>query len=69
MPLQANYGQNDAAKVSAIKAVYAELGLEQVFKDYEQESYNELSALIQGQSALPQALFMDMLKKIYKRSK
>lgn len=67
--IERNYGQNDPVKVAAVKAVYAELGLEAVFLEYEQRSYEELSALIQGQTALPQALFMEMLKKIYKRSK
>lgn len=66
---QANYGQNDPAKVAAIKAVYAELKLEQVYQEYEQKSYEELSALIRGQELLPQALFGDMLAKIYKRVK
>jgi farnesyl diphosphate synthase len=66
---QENYGQNDPAKVSAIKAVYADLGLEEVYKAYEASSYAELSALITGQTLLPQALFMDMLTKIYKRVK
>jgi hypothetical protein len=60
---QANYGQNDPAKVAAIKAVYADLKLEEQYQAYEQTSYEELSALIQGQELLPQALFMDMLTK------
>ncbi len=55
--------------MSAIKAVYADLGLEEVYKAYEASSYAELSALITGQTLLPQALFMDMLTKIYKRVK
>jgi farnesyl diphosphate synthase len=66
---QLNYGQNDPAKVAAIKAVYAELELEEVYKAYEASSYEELSALITGQTLLPQALFMDMLTKIHKRVK
>ena len=36
--LEENYAQKDDAKVAKVKAVYAELGLEQVFKDYEEES-------------------------------
>ena len=68
-PAQLNYGQNDPAKVAAIKAVYAELQLEAVYQEYERTSYGELVALIEGQDLLPQALFMDMLKKIYKRVK
>jgi farnesyl diphosphate synthase len=66
---QLNYGQNDPAKVAAIKAVYAELELEKQYQEYEQRSYTELTALIHDQDLLPKALFGDMLKKIYKRVK
>ena len=61
--IEVNYGQADPAKVATIKALYAELQLEAVFKDYEQQSYSELSALITEQSVLPSALFMEMLLK------
>ena len=67
--IEANYGQADAAKVATIKALYAELQLERAFQEYEEQSYGELSQLIRDQSALPHALFGDMLAKIYKRSK
>ena len=66
---QLNYGQNDPAKVAAIKAVYAELKLEAVYHEYESKSYEELTALINSQDLLPKALFGDMLAKIYKRQK
>ena len=65
--MQLNYGQNDPAKVAAIKAVYAELKLEAVYHEYESKSYEELTTLINGQDLLPKALFGDMLAKIYKR--
>jgi len=65
----ANYGQNEPAKVAAIKALYAELGLEAAFLAYEQQSYEELRALIMEQTVLPTALFMEMLLKIYRRQK
>jgi farnesyl diphosphate synthase len=68
-PAQLNYGQNDPAKVATIKAVYAELKLEEVYHEYEAKSYDELSALINGQDLLPKALFGDMLAKIHKRVK
>ena len=55
--------------MATIKAVFAELQLEKLFKEYEQQSYEELSQLIREQSVLPTALFMDMLAKIYKREK
>jgi hypothetical protein len=61
--LQLNYGQADPAKVTIIKALYAELQLQAAFKAYEQQSYVELSELIEEQSVLPSALFMEMLQK------
>lgn len=40
-----------------------------VYKAYEEKSYGELKALIEGQSAIPEKLFSEMLAKIYKRQK
>lgn len=37
--LEENYAQKDDTKVAKVKAVYKELNLEQVYKDYEEESY------------------------------
>ena len=34
--LKANYGKHDEAAVGTVKALYASLGLEDVFKAYEQ---------------------------------
>ncbi|PSC75133.1 farnesyl diphosphate synthase [Micractinium conductrix] len=67
--IEDNYGQDDKGKVQAVKAVYRELQLEAVFKQYEQESYNKLVQTIKGQDLLPQAVFTMLLKKIYKRQK
>ena len=67
--LQKNYGKDDDSAVAAVKAVYKELDLESVFLQYEQESYNQLMAAIEGQGHLPQAVFTLFLKKIYKRTK
>lgn len=49
--------------------MYRDLEVEQVFKQYEQESYDRLQQVINGQSSLPPALFTSLLAKIYKRSK
>jgi len=55
--------------VARIKTLYRELGLEQVFQKYEQESFQQLTAIIEGQSQLPEGVFGLLLMKIYKRSK
>ena len=40
-----------------------------MFKQYEQESHERLSALISQQKFLPEEVFTALLKKIYKRQK
>jgi farnesyl diphosphate synthase len=70
--LKANYGRHDAAAVAAVKALYAELGLEEVFRAYEAASYEQLTAAIKATCAhsdVPEAVFLALLHKIYKRNK
>lgn len=67
--IEKNYGKSDAESVAAVKAVYRELDLEKVFKDYEQRSYDTLLETIKGQSLLPEGVFLSLLQKIYKRKK
>jgi farnesyl diphosphate synthase len=68
-PLQEHYGKDNEASIQAIKAVYRELDLEQVFKDYEQASHEKLSGEISQQDKLAPEVFNALLKKIYKRQK
>lgn len=67
--IRENYGKEDEAAVERVKELYRDLKLEQVFQDYEQESFQQLTTTIQGQSQLPEGVFGLLLKKIYKRSK
>lgn len=64
-----NYGQDDSEKIAAVKALYAELGLERVFQEYEERSYKEIKALISQVDQIPSEVFEFLLRKIYKRSK
>lgn len=66
---QENYGKDEEAAVGRIKELYRQLELERIFQQYEQESFDQLTATIQGQSRLPEGVFSLLLKKIYKRSK
>lgn len=66
---QANYGKAEPAAVASVKGVYGALGLEALFRAYEQESYDHLVATIDGQADLPAEVFTMLLKKIYKRQK
>ena len=67
-PLQANYGSHDPACVQRVKDLYRELNLEQVFREYEEKSYQRIVGLIDtGTGSLPRGLFLEFLNKIYKR--
>lgn len=55
--------------MAAIKQIYADLKVEERFKEYEAQSYKELSAAIEEQALLPKAVFTSLLSKIYKRQK
>ncbi|ODM99800.1 Farnesyl pyrophosphate synthase [Orchesella cincta] len=64
-----NYGQHDKEKISAVKKLYNELGLEDIYHSYEEQTYNLICTHIeQMNNELPKGLFYDMLHKIYKRS-
>lgn len=55
--------------MAAIKDIYNQLGMEQRFFDYEQESHDRLTQQISDQKALPAGVFTLLLDKIYKRKK
>ena len=55
--------------MAKVKALYEELGLEQVFKDYEESSYKEICEEIEKVTLMPKDVFLFLLKKIYKREK
>lgn len=67
--VQEHYGRDGEESIQKIKDVYVELDLERVFKEYEQTSYEKLSAEISAQKELPAEVFTALLKKIYKRQK
>ena len=67
--MQEHYGKDNEVSIAAIKGVFRELNLESTFKHYEQQSYEQLSALISQQKLLPEQVFTALLQKIYKRQK
>lgn len=67
--LKENYGRNDPAKVDKVKQIYKELDLEKVYRDYEQSSFAEIQHMIDDVTAVPQAIFRDFAKRIFKRQK
>ena len=49
--------------------MYKDIGLEQLYKDYEQKSYDDIMNLKHTVKETPWAVFETFLKKIYKRQK
>ena len=67
---QENYGKKDETATQKVKALYKELKLRETFSSYEEESYQKIQKLISEKSGcLPESLFLDFAKKIYKRNK
>lgn len=70
--LEENYGRKDAEKEKKVKALYDEMKIEQVYKEYEEKRVGELRELIakvDESSGLKKEVFETFLGKIYKRSK
>ncbi|KAL8184425.1 UNVERIFIED_CONTAM: hypothetical protein K2H54_016651 [Gekko kuhli] len=65
-----NYGQKDLEKVAHVKQLYEDLGLPAIYQEYEESSYQRLSALISQHAVrLPAQIFFGLAQKIYKREK
>ncbi|ODM87726.1 Farnesyl pyrophosphate synthase [Orchesella cincta] len=57
-----NYGQYETEKISAVKNLYNELKLEDVYHKYEEQAYNQICTQIQQLSdGLPKGVFFRML--------
>jgi len=68
--LDANYGKTDPSCVAEVKAVYRDLGIQDVFLEYERTSYKELISSIEAQeNESLQLVLKSFLGKIYKRQK
>lgn len=70
--LEENYGHKNKAKEMAVKKLYDEMELEQVYKDYEEKRVTEIRemiATVDESEGLKKTVFESFLGKIYKRSK
>lgn len=68
--LDANYGRDSKECEAAVKALYRDLQLEQIFFQYEDESYAQIESLLDENSGmLPKDVFFPILKKIHRREK
>lgn len=64
-----HYGKSDPAGVAKVKQLYKDLELEAKFQAYEAESYKKITEMLQKATLVPQAVFSELLAKIYKRQK
>lgn len=70
--LDANYGRKDKECEKKVKDVYAEMKLDEVYKQYEEETVGKIKQLIADvdeSEGLKKEVFEEFLRKIYKRSK
>lgn len=70
--LEANYGRKDKENEAQVKTVYAELKLDEVYRDFEEKSVRdirEMIAKVDESEGLKKEVFESFLAKIYQRSK
>jgi farnesyl diphosphate synthase len=70
--LDDNYGRKDSTKEAAVKKLYDELNLKQIYKEYEEQRVGEIKKMIaevDESEGLKKEVFESFLSKIYKRSK
>lgn len=69
--LSANYGVDDEECVQKVKEIYRELGIEALYKEHEEQLYNELMSLIHqicAETKLPDSIFKFQVDYLYKRN-
>lgn len=70
--LEENYGHKDSTKEAAVKKLYDEMKLEQLYKDFEEKRVEEIKNMIKEvdeSGGLKASVLEAFLAKIYKRSK
>ena len=66
--LQAKYGRSDEGCVEKVKEVYESLNLRHLYSEYEDQSYQTISKLIDEHNhILPVHVFLEMRDTIYTR--
>ena len=64
-----NYGRHSDSNVRKVKDLYNQIGMEDIFKRYEEKSYKDIRKLLDEVKELPTEVFEFLLRKIYKRAK
>jgi len=65
--LEKHYGRDDPKDVAIVKKIYADLDMTSIYREYEEQSYKKLCAMIDKVHNMPKQVFLDLLGKIYKR--
>ncbi|TPX69123.1 hypothetical protein SpCBS45565_g02651 [Spizellomyces sp. 'palustris'] len=67
--LEENYGRKSPESVQVVKSVYKDLCIEDIYHQYEEESYERITALINkvDERLLPRDMFVAFMNRIYKR--
>lgn len=70
--LDENYGRKDSECEGRVKAVFREVGVEQVYKEYEQSAYKKITGLVdqidESAGKLKKEVFLAFLRKIFGRT-
>ena len=70
--LKQNYGVDDEQCIMKVKEIYTELNIENLYKEHEEELYNELMHLIDEiciETKLPEAIFKFQVDFLFKRNR
>ncbi|XP_069506153.1 farnesyl pyrophosphate synthase isoform X2 [Ambystoma mexicanum] len=68
--LEENYGQDNPEKVSRVKLLYDDIGMQEIYLAYEEQSYANLQQMIEGNAnSLSKDFFLSLAAMIYKRQK
>uniref|UniRef100_H2ZHX6 Farnesyl pyrophosphate synthase n=1 Tax=Ciona savignyi TaxID=51511 RepID=H2ZHX6_CIOSA len=69
--LQENYAKKNPENVAVVKQIFNSLGLKSVFLKYEEDTYKSICDDVNNfqDSRIPHSVFLNLLKKIYKRKK
>ncbi|KAI7870596.1 farnesyl pyrophosphate synthase [Spinellus fusiger] len=70
--LDANYGQKNSESEAKVKAIYIDLEIERLYKEFEEKSYQQVTELINSVDeslGVKKTVFTTFMNKIYKRTK
>ncbi|KAF9002988.1 isoprenoid synthase domain-containing protein [Cyathus striatus] len=70
--LEENYGKKDKECEGRVREIFEEIGIRNVYKEYEDKAVREIREVIEGvvdESGLKREVFEGLLGKIYKRTK